>query len=148
MQGAAVLIQDGKVEFKESDPPADVMETFCKRKDNQIMALELLAVAVGLFTIRHKLRGKRARVWCDNRGGEGALLRRWAASDDHNLLSHGIWLTAVRHQIGLYLCRVEKHSNIGYDPSREEYVLLNALGASRVPLKIPNEVWEPWRWAE
>ena len=88
------------------------------------------------------------RIWCDNQGGEFALLKRAAKAEDHNLLAHGIWLTALRNDIGIYIRRVDTHSNIADDPSREEYSLLHAIGAKRIKPRIPREVWYPERWAD
>ena len=48
------------------------------------MALDLLAVAVGLSTFGEMLGGYNVRVWTDNVGGEGAR------SQDHNLLVHNL----------------------------------------------------------
>ena len=88
------------------------------------------------------------RIWCDNKGGEGALNARGAKASDHNLIVHGIWLEAIRNEIGMYILRVDSHSNIADDPSRSEYSLLRALGAKQVPPRIPQQVWHPSKWAE
>ena len=43
----AVLIRDDRVFFCDMEPPAELMRSFQKRGDGQIMSLEILSIALG-----------------------------------------------------------------------------------------------------
>ena len=43
---------------------------FRRRRDKQIMGLELLAVSMGLSTFRDMLAHRNVIIYCDNRGAE------------------------------------------------------------------------------
>ena len=93
---AAVLVIGPHMWYTDWEPTASVVDTFVRRADCQIMALELLAVAVALCTLADALAGRNVRVWTDNVGGEGALRSGAAKASDHNLIVHGVWLLALR----------------------------------------------------
>lgn len=86
---ASVLFDGGEVLYSDWEPTEQMLSFFYLRKDNQIMGLEVLAVALGLSTFAERLRGKTVRVWIDSAGGEGALRAGSTKSEDHNLLIHG-----------------------------------------------------------
>ena len=86
---ASVLFDGGEVLYSDWEPTEQMLSICYLRKDNQIMGLEVLAVALGLSTFGVRLRGKTVRVWIDNAGGEGALRAGSTTSEDHNLLTHG-----------------------------------------------------------
>jgi len=44
---AAVLLKDGERKYCDLEPPAAIMGAFQRRKDNQIMGLEILSIALG-----------------------------------------------------------------------------------------------------
>ena len=67
--GAALLIDD-MCFFTHTVPAPGVVEMFRLRKDNQIMALELLAISLGLCTFQQQLRGRKVVIHCDNKGSE------------------------------------------------------------------------------
>ena len=50
-----------------------VAELFKRRKDNQIMGLELLSISLGLCTFDSMIQGRRLVVHSDNRGSEVSL---------------------------------------------------------------------------
>ena len=72
-QIGAVLIEGGSIEYTEWVPPKCVLTALKERRDEQIMAQELLAITVALFSFMDRIRGRRVRVWTDNAGGEGGL---------------------------------------------------------------------------
>ena len=145
---ASVLLADGVVEYTDWEPDSTVMNTFCARRDNQIMGQELLAVLFGLSTFLDKLHGSCVRVWIDNSGGESALLRGRATSWDHNILVHSIWLLAAKYNFSLWIERVPSKLNIADDPSREVYTTLEGIGARWVPPVLRREFWFPKEWLE
>jgi hypothetical protein len=143
---AAVLVKGHKVSYTDWAPPADLLRTFQAREDNQIMGQELLAIVVGLSTFAAELRGCAVRVWTDNAGGEGALRKGGSKASDHNLLIHATWLLAARGGFGMYIYRVPTKDNIADSPSREEYTLLEAMGADWRRPWLPNAFWQPASW--
>ena len=52
------------------EPPEDLLKKFRSRKDNQILGLELLAIALGLSSFRSMVEKRRVVVWSDNTGAE------------------------------------------------------------------------------
>ena len=74
------------------------------------------------------------------------MRRGIAASPDHNLIVHSVWLLAAKESMGIWVERVGTHDNIADDPSREDYRLLEAMGSRWVEPKVPREAWEPGSW--
>ena len=107
---AVVLFDKGEVLYTSWQPDEKVMATFQSRQDNQMMGLEVLAVALGLSTFGQRLKGRTIRTWIDNAGGEGALRNGSTRADDHNLLVHAIWLLAARMNSALWVERVGTHT--------------------------------------
>ena len=143
---AAVLFDAGDVLFTDVKPTDEMMRIFTSRKDSQIMGLELLSIALCLSTFGARLAGKIVRIWTDNIGGEKALGRGSAKADDHNLIVHAIWLLAARMNAGLWIERVGTHDNIADSPSREEYGVLEALGAVKTEPFVANAFVRPAAW--
>ena len=67
---AAVLFVDGKCLFTDGQPSLRFMGLLEERRDNQIMSLEIMAVAVGLSTFADELKGRKVVVYSDNTGAE------------------------------------------------------------------------------
>ena len=105
-----------------------MLDSLIARADNQIMALEILGVALGLSTFVDMLRGRVVRCWVDNAGGEAALLRGSARKIDHNRIVHGVWAFCLVNAIGLWIERVASDDNIADEPSREVYSTVDGLG--------------------
>ena len=143
---AAVLYIDGNIVFADWAPPQSLMTLFQSRKDNQIMGLELLAIALGLSTFGELLLGRNVRVWSDNTGSEHATRRGASKQFDHNCIAHCIWLVAARLKIGMQIERVATDDNIADLPSREDYRAMQALGATRFFPKLDDIFWSPCSW--
>ena len=47
-----------------------LMASFSRRRDNQIMGLELAAISLGLSTFAEWLGGRKVTIHCDNSGAE------------------------------------------------------------------------------
>ena len=47
---------------------------FRRRKDHQIMGLELMAISLGLSTFSDRIANRKVIMHCDNRGAEVALV--------------------------------------------------------------------------
>ncbi len=67
---AAVLFIAGRVLFTHMTPAASLLAHFKRRRDNQIMGLELLGVSLGLSTFESLLAGRSVVIHCDNSGAE------------------------------------------------------------------------------
>ena len=70
----AVLFIDGQWRWTSLVAPPAILASFQRREDNQIMALELLAISLGLGTFEQELRGRHIIVHCDNTGAEVCFL--------------------------------------------------------------------------
>eukprot|EP00973_Karenia_brevis_P020572 2825026-Karenia_brevis.AAC.1 len=66
----AVLFLDDNCQYTSMIPPDEAVALFKRRGDQQIMALELLAIAMALSTFQKALRGRRVVIHCDNTGSE------------------------------------------------------------------------------
>ena len=143
---AAVLFVDGKIWYTNQAPCQRVKAMLQKRNDQQIMALELFAIVLGVCTFAHLLQGRRVRIWCDNAGGENALRTGSARSMDHNMIVHGLWLHARRSDYALWVERVASEENIADLPSRGAFEVLESLGAERLPPYIDSAFLRPSDW--
>ena len=143
---AAVLFVDGETLFCDLAPEQAVLDCFRKRKDNQIMSLELLSIALGLSSFEPWLKSRKVHVWSDNTGAEASTSRGSARSFDHTCLVHAIWLQAAKLGIDMRVDRVPTEDNIADLPSREDYVLLQKLGAVAVDAKLDAMFCCPEAW--
>ena len=66
----AVLFDGQCCEWTHAGVPEHVLECFRRREDNQIMGLELLAIALAIGSFKERLRSRRVVVHCDNTGAE------------------------------------------------------------------------------
>ena len=56
--------------YTDLETPSRLLALAQQRQDEQIMAQEILAIALGLCTFNDQLRGKCVRIWTDNVGAE------------------------------------------------------------------------------
>ena len=82
------------------------MSFFKKRRDQQIMSLELLALALGLCTFAAQCGTRRVRVFSDNVGAELSLKKGSAKVWDHTVVVHCIWHKAAQLKATLWVDRV------------------------------------------
>ena len=106
------MAADGKMSYTDCAPPAEVLEQFHTRNDNQIASLEMLAIAYGesclppgwvraalacvrlcsgLSTFKEELRGRRVVVHSDNTIAEHGMRKGRARSFDHTAVVHSVW---------------------------------------------------------
>ena len=162
----AVLFIDDRCCFTQYEPPANLVDMFKRRRDNQIMGLELLSISLGLCTFEDLLRGRNVIVHSDNTGSEvspsphvfragvgippmlqAAIRRGTAISMDHAQLVHSQWTQAAEQGLNLYVLRVGTHDNIADLPSREA----SASGGARANLQVManrfcGRRWTCYRW--
>ena len=133
---AAVLFVDGRAFWSDAPPDQELLEDLAPRRDSQIMALELLAIALGLATFSELLADRRVVIWSDNVGAEGAVRSGRASAWDHSRIIHAMWFLIARTRCSPWFARVPSAENIADLPSREEYELLRVLGANFVTPRL------------
>ena len=143
---AAVLLKKGRLSYTDMPVPQELMDRLPIRKDKQIMALEILAIALGLSTFHGEVAGAVLRIWTDNVGCELSIKRGSSKREDHNLMVHAIWLMCARKDMTIWLERVPTDDNISDCPSRQDYRLLQQLGAVWAEPKMEKAFLEPDDW--
>ena len=133
---AAVLLMDGGTLWTDAEPDDALRSACCERSDNQIMAWELLSIALGVRTFAPLLRNRRLIVWSDNVGAECAVRKGGAKAWDHSAIIHAMWLDFARVGCAPWFKRVPTDDNVADLPSREDYGLLRALGAAFVEPRL------------
>ena len=103
---AAVLVGNGRILYTDMEPAAGVLAFFKKRADNQIMGLELLALALGLSTFAAQCTSQRVRVFSDNVGAERSADKGSAKEWDHSAIVHCLWHRAAQLHCHLFIERV------------------------------------------
>ena len=144
---AAVVVVDGLSYFTDWEPPRSLMALFESRSDNQIMGLELLAIALGMSTFAHHCRGRRVCFWSDNAGSEHCTRKGSAKTWDHTCIVHCLWLLAAELNMDMQIERVPTSENVADLPSREEYGLLRQLGSKFVQPHLEPSFWKPSAWS-
>ena len=125
---AALLRLDGELFYIDGTPPQCVIKQLLLRKDNQIMALELLPIALGLSTFATQLAHRSVHVFSDNTGSEWCAKRGTARAWDHARIVHMIWKLLAMERVDAWFDRVPTSDNIADLPSRESYGLVEQLG--------------------
>ena len=133
---AAVLFSEEGCFYTDGKPSAAIMAKLTCRKDSQIMALEQIAIALGLGTFADKLRHRKVVLYSDNKAAEAATVRGSAKCWDHCSIVHQTWAAAALNHTHVWIERVPSKFNISDSPSREEYDLLLELGAVRCEPRI------------
>lgn len=136
---AAVLFVDGVWLYTDGKPSKAIVEQLTKRKDSQIMALESIAIALGLCTFAPELHKRKVVVYSDNTAAEAAAKKGSARSWDHAQIVHQVWKVAAANQCAVWIERVESKKNLADLPSRCSYELMERLGAKwRAPVISEN----------
>jgi hypothetical protein len=143
---AAVLFIDGCKYFCDAAPPPELLQKFRPRSDNQIMGLELLAIGLGLSSFKQQLAKRRIVIWSDNTGAEAAARSGRASQFDHTCVAHCLWTLLAKLRAEAVVMRVPTDDNIADLPSREEYGLLESIGAQRVHASLDKELCNPVAW--
>ena len=125
--------------YTEWVPDGRFWNALLLRSDNQIVALELVAVVVSIATFARLLVARTVRLWIDNSAGELQLRRGSARSDDHNRLVHSVWLSSIEWGFNFWIERVPSKLNVADEPSRRDYRAMREIGALSVDPTIPSE---------
>ena len=95
----AVLIADKTIFWTHSVLHPDLLKQFTRRRDNQIMGLELMAITLGLCSLREQIARRNVIIHCDNSGAEVAIRKGSARSFDHAQLVHNQWPLRITSRI-------------------------------------------------
>ena len=93
---AAVVLARNQCWYTHMPIAEPLLGFFSVRRDNQIMGLELLGIALALSTFGELLRGRRVVFHCDNSGAEFAFRRGVAKAWDHCQLIQAMWTQVLR----------------------------------------------------
>ena len=143
---AAVLFAGGRSYFCDMEPSQQILQSFERRSDNQIMALEMLSIALGISSFSDILKGRRIVIWSDNTGAQAATSTGRAKSFDHACIAHCIWTELAQLHVEVHVARVPTDSNIADLPSRQKYGLLHALGSKEGEPKLSEVFLQPGAW--
>ena len=118
------------------------------RQTSTIFGLELLALTMSLYQLRHKLTYRPLIVFVDNYAVLGPIVKgRTAGQPAHSFIS-GMWMLAATLSISLWFERVPSALNIADLPTRykiPEYPVLNSSGF--IPLneflEYANRIFTP-----
>ncbi len=85
-------------------------------------------------------------VFSDNVGAEIASSEGTARAWDYARVVHCIWLHAATIRAQLWIVRVPSDDNISDLPSREEYELIEYLGAKFKRPELASPTWNVESW--
>ncbi len=115
----------------------EVWDQFEPRTDEHFGMQEFLALPLACETSRLQRQGVSVFIFVDHQGVVGALRRCTAVADDMYCVVGNLWLHWANDQIGAFLARVDPRGSIAGGPTRERFVLLQALGALFAPPRLP-----------
>ena len=110
---------------------------FLPRDDAQIMALELLAILMGLHTFAPLLQGRTLGIWTDNEGARGSMSAGGARCADHNEIVHRVWGLCYECCMNPWFDRVPTDDNVSDGPTRSDFSVVDALGCLLVRAHVP-----------
>jgi len=160
--------RDDQILYCDMKPDSLLMSSFHERGDKQIMTLEVLSIALGVSTFASEIAGRNLVIWSDNTGAVAATRKGTVAhlvvcvclpvldllmpagatrGFDHNCLVHALWKRFAQLKLAVWVMRVPTSENIADDPSREDYCLLEKLGAVRSKPVLDNVFWHAQTWA-
>ena len=68
-------VRDKEAYTCDMEPPEDILNSWKARKDNQIMGLEILSIALGFCTYANDIAGRDVIIYSDNTGAEHAVAK-------------------------------------------------------------------------
>ena len=108
------------------------------------MGFEVLAVLLGVESLKKQIDGKLLRIWIDNSGGEHVLRQGSSRTSDYNALVHFFWLMSAKLNTEVEIRRVPTKDNIADGPTRPDKSvdckILTELQALGFNLELPSEL--------
>jgi hypothetical protein len=135
---AAVVEIDGVWTATVHEVQPAELDRLQSRGDNQIMALEALAIVLALASFGDVIKGRDIVIFSDNSAVEFAVKRGSAKSTDHNRMVHWIWMWAFKAHSQLFTERVPTDDNVADGPSRGKFEALRRLSVNFVPPLLPT----------
>ena len=102
---------------------------------------------LGLSTFADFIEDRSLCVFSDTVRSEHCAKRGSAKHWDHTCIVHSIWRRAAALKTALWIERVPTDDNIADLPSREDYDLLERIGAQWLPPVIDEAFLEPAAWS-
>ena len=122
-----ITFADGARYATDMEVPQDVLWMLRTRNDEQILALEMVAVLVALSSFGDILLEKPVVFHIDNQGVVGMLRAGAARAPDHNLMSFSFWSNVASMRIGVWIEWVPSALNIADGPTRYVFSFYSLL---------------------
>eukprot|EP00435_Cladocopium_sp_Y103_P030816 s1608_g7.t1 len=117
----------------------DLVATWGPRdKLQHIFEAEVLPYAISLFAWSDILRNCNVFAFIDNEAAKASWISGFATSNIARTILHNGTIMEADHDVHPFFARVPTFSNMGNDPSRGRFSLLEKLGASRT--EVSNEM--------
>jgi hypothetical protein len=142
---AALVLVEGRFFWTRLLTPPEVWAQLLERGDNQIGVQEALAVILCLATFHEHLVGVRWYGFIDNSGVMHNFLKGSSKSPETNEMIGQFWLQLARNGTSFRAGQVESAANPADGPTRENLLLMQALGARYVEPVLP--AWKSKLWA-
>jgi len=121
--------------------PQHVLKYFneLKEKKTFICVLEELGLAAPYFSpeVEGLLAGHDVLHFADNKAANSAIIKGGSAAPDMARIVAALHLRLARQRTRLWVEFVKSEANLADLPSRGEFALVRALGATPVPFTIP-----------
>ena len=84
----------------------------------------------------------------DNDGITHAMAKGGGHNDECNIIIGKIWLEVAALDTDLHVARVESKANIADGPSRDDFSMLQTIGARFVQPRLPEWIHDIWHVQE
>ena len=71
----SIYVRDKEAYTCDMEPPEEILRSWRARKDNQIMGLEILSIALGFCTFANDIAARDVIIYSDNTGAEHAVAK-------------------------------------------------------------------------
>ena len=121
---AGVICRRGRWAWTRFRTPEWLWQQLLPRGDHEIGFQELLAVILGLETLKDHMAQALCMAYIDNEGVMKAILHGGGSAAGASALIAQLWLRVAEDCTGLHGARVESKANVADGPTREEFGVL------------------------
>ena len=115
------------------------------RRNNFIQQGELLSLILILGTFPDIGRKNHVTIYCDHVAVVNCMVNVSARAEDQNMLIGRAWLEVCKLDMGVTVCRVETHSNLADEPTRDDDCkLMKLLEAKWREARLPGWAQQVW----